>query len=148
MIGVLGATGAVGTPLMAALQRDSRPVRALAHRPDDVAELAATVLTKGDHSGETILITGPEALSYPDCAELIGKAIGKAVGYEQLPAEDIQAGFIKAGMDEWFADAVVTLHRMYDTGELNPLTDAVQRCTGKQARSFTQFLDDNDGLFQ
>lgn len=114
----------------------------------DVAEVAAAILTKGVHNGETILITGPEELSYPDCAKLIGNAIGKNVGYEQLPFHQVQEYFIDAGMDEWFAEAVVALHRMYDTGQLNPITDAVQRFTGKPARSFEQFLNDNAALFQ
>lgn len=113
----------------------------------DVAEVAAAVLLKGEHRGETILITGPEALSYPDCAELIGKHIGQPVTYEQLPAEEVYQGFTSVGMPDWLADALVALHRQYDTGELNPMTDAVQEWTGKPARSFAQFLDDHGHLF-
>jgi uncharacterized protein YbjT (DUF2867 family) len=114
----------------------------------DVAEVSAAVLLKGDHSGETILITGPQALSYPDCAELIGEAIGKSVGYEQLPAEQVYEGFLAGGMPDWLAGELVALHRMYDTGELNPISDAVPRFTGKPARTFAQFLDDNAHLFE
>lgn len=114
----------------------------------DVAEVSAAVLLKGEHTGDTILITGQEALSYPDCAALIANAIGKSVGYEQLPPEQIYDGFLAAGMPDWLADALVGLHRIYDTGEANPITDAVPRFTGRPARTFAEFLDDQAALFR
>ena len=114
----------------------------------DVADVSAAVLLGGDHRGETILITGPAALSYPDCAALIGTALGRGVGYEEVPPEQACKGFVAAGMPDWLADALVALHRMYDTGELNPLSDAVLRLTGKPARTFAQFLHDNAHLFE
>ena len=41
MIGILGPTGQVGTPLMAALERAGAPVRALAHTTESARRLAA-----------------------------------------------------------------------------------------------------------
>lgn len=114
----------------------------------DVAEVCAAVLVNGDHRGETILITGPEALSYPDCAERIGAALGREVGYEEVAPEQAYKQFVAAGLPDWIADGLVALHRMYDTGELNPVTDVVPRLTGKPARTLADFVDDNVGLFR
>lgn len=131
-------------------------VMAAAVRPDatmtmvdarDVAEVAAAVLTGGSHSGETLLVTGPEALSYADCAALIGKVTGRSVSYVQVSAQQVIDGFLAAGLPSWLAEALVALHQMYDTGELNPHSDAVARLTGMPARTFSEFLQGNGYLF-
>lgn len=132
-------------------------VMAAAVRPDatmtmvdarDVAEVAAALLTGGGHRGETVLVTGPEALSYADCAALIGKATGKRVSYVQVPPQQVTDGFLAAGLPSWLAEALVALHQMYDTGELNPHSDAIARLTGRPARTFAEFLQENASLFK
>ncbi|HKS98194.1 MAG TPA: hypothetical protein VJT31_01590 [Rugosimonospora sp.] len=81
-----------------------------------MSEVAAAVLRRNDHRRETLLITGPEALSYPDCAARIGEHIGRLVAYQHLPAEEVFARFVAAGMPDWAARLRVDLHREYDTG--------------------------------
>jgi uncharacterized protein YbjT (DUF2867 family) len=82
----------------------SAGVMAAAVRPDatktmvdarDVAEVAAALLTAGGHRGETVLITGPEALSYADCAALIGKAAGTSISYLQVPRGRCSTGSLR-----------------------------------------------------
>ena len=135
----------------------SAGVMAAAVRPDatitmvdarDVAEVAAALLTAGGHHGETVLITGPQALSYPDCATLIGKATGTSVSYVQVPPQQVLDGFLAAGLPGWLAEALVALHQMYDTGELNPHSDAVARLTGRPARTFEDFVHEHAHLFK
>lgn len=134
----------------------STGVMAGATRPDatitmvdarDVAEVAAAVLLAGQHHGETVLITGPEALSYADCAATIEKVTGTTVSYVHVPAEQVLDGFRAAGMPDWLADALVALQRMYDSGDLDPFSDAVRRLTGKPGRTFAQFVEGNTHLF-
>jgi uncharacterized protein YbjT (DUF2867 family) len=135
----------------------SADVMAAAVRPDatmtmvdarDVAAVAAALLTAGGHRGETVLITGPEALSYADCAALIGKAAGTSISYLQVPPRQVLDGFLAAGLPGWLAEALVALHQMYDTGELNPQSDAVPRLTGRPAHTFEEFLRENAQLFK
>ena len=113
----------------------------------DVGEVAAKLLLAGRHYGETVLITGPEALSYPDCAVIIEKVTGTSVRYVQAAPEQVLKEFRAAGMPDWLADALVALHRMYDSGDLNPHSDVVARLTGKPGRTFAQFVEENAHLF-
>lgn len=114
----------------------------------DVGEVAARVLVDYKHEGETILITGPEEVSYPDCAALIGKAIGKDIEYRQLTNQEAHNKFTSQGVPDWFADSLVGLHSMYDTGLLNPRTDTIRRFTGKPGRSFADYVADHAELYR
>lgn len=113
----------------------------------DAGEVAAAVLLKGEHNGDKLLITGPEAITYADCAAQIGAAIGKEVTYQQISREEAYRGFAGAGMPEWLCDGLVALQTKYDTENLNELSDAVPRLTGRPARTFTDFLGDYPRLF-
>lgn len=113
----------------------------------DAAEVAAAVLLGGDHRGEKVLITGPESLSYRDCADRIGATVGKEVTYEQISPEQAYQQFEAAGFPDWLCGGLVALQQKYDTEGLNQLSDTVPRLTGKPARTFTDFLRDHGHLF-
>ena len=51
--------------------------------PDDIADVATATLTFRDHDNQTLVITGPEALSYGEMGEAIGRAIGKSVRFRK-----------------------------------------------------------------
>lgn len=113
----------------------------------DVSQIAAAVLRRNDHRNETLLITGPEAISYPDCAQLIGEQIGSPVNYEALTPEATLARFTAQGMPEWAAQVRVDLHRLYDTNSCNPISDVTYRLLGRPARSFREFVEQNPASF-
>ncbi len=53
--------------------------------PDDIADVATAALTTRDHDGQSLVITGPEALSYGEMAATIGVAIGKRSASRRSP---------------------------------------------------------------
>ncbi len=54
----------------------------------DVAQVAVAILRDGGHEGRSHDMTGPEALTMAEVAELIGRAIGRSVRYVDVaPAE-------------------------------------------------------------
>jgi uncharacterized protein YbjT (DUF2867 family) len=114
----------------------------------DVADVAAGVLTTEGHGGESYLITGPEALSYADCAEKLSAALGRRIAYEEITPGSALAMLTSAGLPFWLAEALVELFTMYDTGALNPITDLVSTLAGHPARSYDDFLADNLNLFK
>jgi len=107
---------------------------------DDVAEVAAAVLTGPGHDGQTYQVTGPEAITLHQAADLLTGATGRPVRYqpETLPeAYASRAGF---GAPGWEVDGWVTSYAAIATGELAPVTDTVPRLTGHPALSFAQLL--------
>src|ERR1700754_3546140 len=55
---------------------------------DDVADVAAMVLTGRDHDGHSYDLTGPEAFSLAEAAEELSRASGRLVTYEEETVEE------------------------------------------------------------
>ncbi|RVC39847.1 NmrA family transcriptional regulator, partial [Mesorhizobium sp. M4B.F.Ca.ET.088.02.2.1] len=51
---------------------------------DDIADVAATVLTEPGHIGQLYELTGPRLLSFADAVAEIGKAAGRDIRYWQI----------------------------------------------------------------
>lgn len=113
----------------------------------DVAEVAAAVLARGEHRGETLLITGPEALSYSDCAKLISERLGRQIQYVQISEREAITKLLRAGVPDWLMEGIKDLYRIYDGGDINPFSDVTQKWAGHAPRSFRKLLEDNSNLF-
>ncbi|WP_101951114.1 NmrA family NAD(P)-binding protein [Mycobacterium sp. 3519A] len=113
----------------------------------DVAHVAAAVLCSDAHHGREYLITGPEPLTYADCARKLSRSLGRHVDYVRVAPQTAHDLFTAGGFPEWLADALVALFAMYDTGELNPISDVTATLVGRPARTFDDFLADDLALF-
>jgi len=73
---------------------------------EDVAKVAAGLLTSNGHEGKSYNMTGPEALTMTEITERISQAIGRPIRYVNItPAERRQA-LLNAGMPTEFVDAL------------------------------------------
>jgi uncharacterized protein YbjT (DUF2867 family) len=110
----------------------------------DVAAVAAVVLTDSDHVGARYDITGPQALSYADVAAQLSRALGRTVTYVDAPDAAVRETLLGFGLDKWFVDALVGLYQEYrrsgTDGYAAQVTDAVERLTGRPARSLDALL--------
>lgn len=113
----------------------------------DVAAVAAHVLISEGHAGATYTITGPEALTYPQVAELMTRVLGREVRHEELAPEQARAGMVGAGVPEWLADGLGELDAVYRDGAGSAVTDEVQKATGHPARTVERFLDEHRAAF-
>ncbi|KAE8158057.1 hypothetical protein BDV40DRAFT_304559 [Aspergillus tamarii] len=115
----------------------------------DVAEVAAAVLTHAQHRGETLVIHGPEALSYVDCASLISRHLGREIRYNLVSHSEAKERFLKVGMGEFLADTLTTLSRLYNSGRYEPtLNTVVEDWTGHPPRTYQDFLEECPDAFQ
>jgi uncharacterized protein YbjT (DUF2867 family) len=105
--------------------------------PADFAAVAIAALTEDKHAGQTYHLTGPQSLSHIEQIQLIGAALGRELRYEELDAEAArQAISPYAPADILFA----TWEQHLDTPA--PVTDSVERITGKPPRSVAQWAAD------
>ena len=108
---------------------------------DDVAEVAADLLTREQFRGRSLIITGPESLTQRDVIAQIGEALGKPIEVEELTHEQALAG-----KPEWFPEAVfASLLEVAENLGDRPATvnNNVERVTGHPARTFAQWLQGN-----
>jgi uncharacterized protein YbjT (DUF2867 family) len=110
----------------------------------DVAAVAAVVLTEPGHAGAHYDVTGPEALSYADVAARLTTAMGRPITYVAAPDDAVRQALLGAGLNEWFANALVGLYQDYrrsgTDGYAAQVTDTVERLTGHQPRSLDDLL--------
>ena len=110
----------------------------------DVAAVAAVALTEPGHAGAHFDVTGPEALSYTDVAAKLTSALGRRIGYVDVPDDAVRQALLGAGLTAWFAGALVGLYQDYrrsgTDGYAAQVTDTVDRLTGRPARSLDDLL--------
>lgn len=109
---------------------------------NDVAEVAATVLTSDGHSGKTYQLTGPTALTSAEQAAVLSKAAGKEISYVNVPSDAFTAALEGMGLGEWLSQALTDMTVWFEAGDYAPVYDNVQIILGRPARSFEDFAEE------
>ncbi len=109
---------------------------------NDVADLAAAVLTQDGHEGKTYKITGPQALSMAEQAQILSQASGKDIQYVNVPKEAVQSALLDAGMDDWSAKNISELLAWFAEGPYSEVTATVETVLGRKPRPFADFAEE------
>jgi uncharacterized protein YbjT (DUF2867 family) len=111
--------------------------------PRDVADVAAEVLTTGDHVGNAYTLTGPEPITANEIASIISKTTGRRINYVDMPEEAMRQGMLTQGLPAVMVDSVLDLFATNRSRKTAAVTDAIREITGHPARSFGQFARDH-----
>lgn len=116
----------------------------------DIAAVAVQALASnnGKHEGKAYNITGGEALSYGQAAEILSKQLGKKVNYVNVSDEDARKGMKDMGMDEWTINSMIELFEITRAGYASAISPAVEEITGSKPISFRQSASDNAVSFK
>lgn len=108
----------------------------------DIANCAAAVFSGEGHDGATYLLTGPEALSYPDLALRFSSVLGSVVRPVFLPAPLYRSAVRASGVDAWTANNLVAQFAdVVRDGRDDPgITPCVQELTGDQPMPVTDWI--------
>jgi NAD(P)H dehydrogenase (quinone) len=96
----------------------------------DCAEAAAVVLTTDGHSGTTYDITGPEAMTPRDLAELYAELSGKPVEFVSLDDRRFTLTLMGVGTPWQAARAIAAFGRAIREGWFDLVDPAFERLTG------------------
>ena len=108
----------------------------------DIADVAVAVMRRPDHRGRGLVLTGPEAVSYPEVARRLSD-LGRRVRYVDQSPERLRRGLRqRAGLPDWLVDHIVEIHELAVAVPEVP-TDTVARVTGHAARRLDDFLHEN-----
>lgn len=114
----------------------------------DIAASAVKALTENGHENKAYTLTGPEAISNAQVAEILSDDTGREIKYVDLPAEQFKQALVGAGLPEWSADALVELQQFYRNGGASAVTGDVEKLLGRKSISFEQFSRDYAQAFQ
>jgi uncharacterized protein YbjT (DUF2867 family) len=115
----------------------------------DIAAVAVKALLEGDdHNNKSYMVTGPEALSYHQAAEILSNATGKKIDYVNISDEEARAGMKEAGLDDWLINTISDLYTVYRKGYASEVSYAVEDVTGRKATPFVEFAKDYADAFR
>ena len=120
----------------------------------DIGATAARILTNNNNRGRNQYenkaydITGQNALSYKQAADILSNEVGKKISYMDITEDNARDGMKQIGMGEWFINIMIELFRIIRAGYGSETTAAVEHITGRKPISFAQFAKDYAEAFR
>jgi uncharacterized protein YbjT (DUF2867 family) len=108
---------------------------------DDVVDVAVTVLRDPSlHRDTAYPLTGPDALTFREIAQVLAKETGRPVTFVDETVEQAYASRAAYGAPAWQVDAWVSTYTAVASGELAEVTTLVRDITGHAPRDLRKVL--------
>jgi uncharacterized protein YbjT (DUF2867 family) len=120
--------------------------RAFIHS-EDIAAVATAALTTHEYDGQSLPITGPEALTFAQATARIASAIGKELTFQPISDEEARQRYSAVSGSVAETEAHVSLWRAIREGRLAAVTDNVERILGRKPISLRQWAMENAAAF-
>ncbi|UPJ49024.1 SDR family oxidoreductase [Bradyrhizobium sp. 200] len=116
----------------------------------DVADAARVALLDEAHptAQRAYHLTGPRAVSMLEIAEEISKLVGRTVTYQQRSPSEQREKLLASGLNEFVADLLLGLDRLFHQSALAETTSTVKELTGHEPRSVAGWLSENIAKFR
>jgi uncharacterized protein YbjT (DUF2867 family) len=115
---------------------------------NDIADVATVALTTRKYDGESLPISGPEALSYSEMTAKVGAVIGKRLTFRPISDEEAQRRLIASGESAESVEYHLSLFRAIRGGRLATVTDNVERVLARLPITFDQWARENAAAFR
>ena len=112
---------------------------------DDIADVAAAVLTQAGHTGQIYELTGPRLLTFAEAVAEIAAATGRPIGYTAVPAADYAEALAGEGVPAEVIELLTYLFSTVLDGRNAHLGDGIQQVLGRPARDFADYARDATG---
>lgn len=107
---------------------------------EDVAEVAAGVLTEPGHSQAIYELAGPEAPTQTEVAELLSQLLNRPVRVEQTPLETWAEGARAAGLGSYAVETLLKMFRYYDQYGFQGNANVLRWLLGRPPTTFPAFV--------
>lgn len=108
----------------------------------DIARSAvAVLLDPASHAGRTYDLTGPEALTLGEVAELVTEITGESVTYHDETIPEAYESRRVYGAPDWQVEAWVSTYSAIKAGELAGVSGDVEALTNKRPTSLREYLE-------
>jgi uncharacterized protein YbjT (DUF2867 family) len=107
---------------------------------DDIAAVAAEVLTGASALTDDFVLTGPEAHTYDEVATFIGHALGEPVIHRHLTMEQLSERHQARGLERAHAETLAFMDLLIASGAENRTTTAVHHIIGRAPTTLDQFI--------
>jgi NAD(P)H dehydrogenase (quinone) len=122
---------------------------------DDIADVAAAVITGTGHEGKAYDVTGPESITMEETARIVSAAVKRKIVYQVQTAQEAretrQTSRLEKfeaerrqltghGLDDYEVEVFVTHFLQIAMGDLARVSDTVSALTGHAAQSLEEYL--------
>ncbi|MGK3206537.1 NmrA family NAD(P)-binding protein [Amycolatopsis sp. MEPSY49] len=108
----------------------------------DIAAVAVRALTDPEPHNTEHILTGPTAVSYAEAASIITAHAGHPVRHRAVSTTEFAARLTASGIPAEFAAVLAALDEDIRGGAEDRVTTAVEEVTGRPARSFETFVEE------
>ncbi len=115
----------------------------------DVAAVAFVTLTQPGHLGKKYVLTGSEAISYRQAAEIIGAVIGKKLRFVDESPEEARARRVREGVPPAVIESILAIGAYQRAGgKTVTITNTVADLTGRPPRTVAEFVQEHASVFR
>ena len=109
---------------------------------DDIADVAAAVLTQAGHTGQAYELTGPRLLTFADAVAEIAAATRSPIGYTAVPAADYAEAMAAEGVPGEVIELLTYLFTTVLDGRNAHLGNGIRQVLARPARDFANYARD------
>ena len=114
----------------------------------DVAAVAVATLTTPGHFGKKYVLTGSEAMSYRQAAEIIGAVIGKPVRFVDESTDQARARRVREGLPSAVIESALAIAAYQRAGgKTVTITSTIADLTGRPPRTVAEFVREHASSF-
>jgi len=115
----------------------------------DVAAVAVATLTTPGHFGKKYVLTGSEAMSYRQAAEIIGAVIGKPVRFVDESPDEARARRVREGVPPAVIESILAIAAYQRAGgKTVTITSTIADLTGRPPRTVAEFVREHASSFR
>ena len=115
----------------------------------DVAAVAVATLTTPGHVGKKYVLTGSEAMSYRQAAEIIGAVIGKPVRFIDESPDEARARRVREGLPPAVIESALAIAAYQRAGgKTVTITSTIAELTGRPPRTVAEFVREHAASFR
>jgi len=116
----------------------------------DVGAVAAVILAKPeDHRGKAYVLTGSEAVSYRQAAQIISDVIGKPVRFVDESPDEARARRVREGIPQAVIESILAIGAYQRAGgKTVTITSTIADLTGRPPLTVGEFVREHASSFQ
>jgi uncharacterized protein YbjT (DUF2867 family) len=113
----------------------------------DIAEAAAVCLTTQGHDRKAYEITGSEALTYYEVADILSAACGRTIVYSRPSTRQFKDKMRREGHPEEFVSVTAMIYTLAKQGMADGTTDTFEKLVGRVPTTVAQWAESNKECF-
>jgi NAD(P)H dehydrogenase (quinone) len=107
---------------------------------DDLAAAAAGALLSEGHAGAIYNISGPEAVTGADRAQIAAELTGKPVQFAVITEAQLRGGLAQASLPQEIVEALVEIKHSFVAGAFDIVSGDAERLAGRKPRALREVL--------